>query len=313
MQSISVIIPLYNRRELICETLESVFSQKKQFDEIIVVDDGSTDDSADLVENQFPKARLIRLTNTGVQLARNRGVTESTSKWAVLCDSDDILLPGHREAMDAAIEELVDLDAAFVNFKTFGIKSSNETDKFAQAPPGFWDDMQKWSSGWIMNSAEIILPKLLTFQPLFQTGSLYRRSFYQRIGGFDSRMNRVKSEDLEFTLRTLIKGKVACINRVEALVRKHLTNDSGDFQEVLIGEAAVLRFSANFDAWSPPSKKLLRKNSQQRLWEALELAVGENRLNLARAAAKSINTPPPSTKAAIKYIIACLASKNNNI
>ena len=97
--SISVVIPVYNAENTILATLESVKDQIVRPSEIIIVDDGSTDHSPDLVK-QFKEANpdlnliLISKPNGGVSSARNRGMEAASGKWIALLDSDDVWLPG---------------------------------------------------------------------------------------------------------------------------------------------------------------------------------------------------------------------------
>ena len=89
--NISVIIPLYNKASEIERTLRSVFSQSLPPREIIVVDDGSTDGSAEIVERlATPFVRLIRQQNSGVSAARNRAMREAMGEWVALLDGDDV-------------------------------------------------------------------------------------------------------------------------------------------------------------------------------------------------------------------------------
>lgn len=87
---ISVVIPLYNKRETIVEAVESVMRQSFQPQEIIIVDDGSTDGSAQVLsEQKFPLVKLITQTNQGVSVARNTGIAQATSPWIAFLDADD--------------------------------------------------------------------------------------------------------------------------------------------------------------------------------------------------------------------------------
>jgi glycosyltransferase involved in cell wall biosynthesis len=98
MVSISVIIPLYNKAEHIERSVRSVLSQTLQPDEIVVVDDGSTDGGAEIVKRfKEPHLRLICQKNSGVSAARNRGITESTGELIAFLDADDVWLPGFLE------------------------------------------------------------------------------------------------------------------------------------------------------------------------------------------------------------------------
>ena len=96
MSHISVIIPLYNKAKEIERTLASVARQSVQPLEIIVVDDGSTDGSAEVVEAMnLPLVRLVRQQNRGVSAARNRAMTIARGEWVALLDGDDCWESGY--------------------------------------------------------------------------------------------------------------------------------------------------------------------------------------------------------------------------
>lgn len=88
---ITVVIPLYNKAPEIARALGSVLAQTLRPKEIIVVDDGSTDGSGDVVESMAtPSVRVIRQENRGVSVARNVGIEAATTKWVALLDGDDV-------------------------------------------------------------------------------------------------------------------------------------------------------------------------------------------------------------------------------
>ncbi|MEM7206307.1 MAG: glycosyltransferase [Pseudomonadota bacterium] len=93
MTSVSVVIPSYNRGALLARALDSVFAQTLPPDEVIVIDDGSTDGTSDMVAKRFGGVKLIRQKNLGVSAARNAGITAATGEWIALLDSDDVWLP----------------------------------------------------------------------------------------------------------------------------------------------------------------------------------------------------------------------------
>ena len=90
---ISVVIPSYNRAHTLQRALQSVFAQSSAVDEVILVDDGSTDDSAAMVARDFPEVIIIRQPNRGVSAARNKGIETAQHNWIALLDSDDCWLP----------------------------------------------------------------------------------------------------------------------------------------------------------------------------------------------------------------------------
>ncbi len=105
MNDISVIIPAYNRKDLLPVTLRSLLAQSVPAQEIIVVDDGSTDDTAAVAEAFGPPVRVIRQTNAGPAAARNRGFRESRGEFIHFFDSDDVALPNKHEVQLRALEE----------------------------------------------------------------------------------------------------------------------------------------------------------------------------------------------------------------
>ena len=106
---IAVVVPCYNAGETLDQTLESVRQQDVPV-EIIVVDDGSTDASAEIARRFSPWARVIEGPNRGVSNARNRGIAETTAEWLVFLDADDLLKPGTlRRRLAPALEAEADV------------------------------------------------------------------------------------------------------------------------------------------------------------------------------------------------------------
>ena len=93
MKKVSVIIPAYNKADLTVKTVESVLSQTYENIEIIVVDDGSTDDTKSKIENFGDKVHYIYKQNGGACSARNVGIKQATGDFISLIDCDDIFYP----------------------------------------------------------------------------------------------------------------------------------------------------------------------------------------------------------------------------
>ena len=103
---ISVVIPLYNKEKSIANTLKCVFAQTYQNFEIVVVDDGSTDSSAAIVETfKDPRIRLIHQPNAGVSAARNTGIREAKGEYVAFLDADDVWLSGHLDNLSQLIKK----------------------------------------------------------------------------------------------------------------------------------------------------------------------------------------------------------------
>lgn len=113
----SVIIPLYNKEAYVRKALESVIAQTFKDFECIVVDDGSTDNSADVVRELVnDRFRLIRQPNAGVAAARNNGVAASNGEYLCFLDADDWWEPNFLEEMDRLIKEYPDAGLYATNY-----------------------------------------------------------------------------------------------------------------------------------------------------------------------------------------------------
>ena len=109
--SVSTVIPAYNKAGTIVPTIESVLHQTVREVEILVVDDGSTDDTRDRVARFGRRVRYFRQERAGVSAARNRGIQEAQGEWVAFLDGDDLWLPRKLEHQLAAIAREPHLDA----------------------------------------------------------------------------------------------------------------------------------------------------------------------------------------------------------
>lgn len=106
MNAFSVIIPLYNGRAYIERAIRSILDQSLLPAEILVIDDGSTDQGADWVrEKAYPLVRVISQPNAGVSAARNKGMTESKGEFLTFLDADDVWEKNHLEVLSALIDK----------------------------------------------------------------------------------------------------------------------------------------------------------------------------------------------------------------
>lgn len=124
---VSVVIPLYNGAAYIGATITSVHRQSMSDVEVLVVDDGSSDDGPDIVRGHPVGAKLVRQSHLGVAVARNRGLALARGRWVAFLDQDDLWHPSHLERALAWLGEHPDERVLVLREIAFGV--SDETDR----------------------------------------------------------------------------------------------------------------------------------------------------------------------------------------
>jgi glycosyltransferase involved in cell wall biosynthesis len=116
MARVSVVIPTFNRRQMVSEAVQSVLDQTLNDVEIVVVDDGSTDGTGQFLQERFDqRIKYLDQEKHGRSVARNRGVLSSTSPYILFLDSDDLLLPDGLEVMSRFLDEHLSTDVVFAD------------------------------------------------------------------------------------------------------------------------------------------------------------------------------------------------------
>ena len=205
---ISVIIPTYNRREHVCRAIDSVAAQTVAPEEIIVVDDGSTDDTSEAIQSRFGSSvRLISQENRGVSAARNRGVGEAQSEWIAFLDSDDVWLP---RKIERQLEALAAFGAEFGVCFTDNLHDGLPAMQLSRFQEVAFESGSRF--GALSEPAKYTMAGV---QP-FQTSSLLtRRSLVEELGGFDEAL--VVGEDSDLFFRLSFKTRFCFV--AEPLVR----------------------------------------------------------------------------------------------
>lgn len=116
--TVSVVIPAYNADKYICRAIESVLGQSSRADEIIVVDDGSSDNTKELVEGYQSSVRYIYQENAGASAARNRGIEAAQCEWIAFLDADDEWLGEYLQKQRELLERNPELVWTTANFYT---------------------------------------------------------------------------------------------------------------------------------------------------------------------------------------------------
>jgi glycosyltransferase involved in cell wall biosynthesis len=185
--AVSVVIPCHNYARFLPQAVASVLAQTYRDWEVIVVDDGSTDDTAAVVRSLMARhpdrrIRLIQQANAGVSAARNAGITASRARYILPLDADDVIGPTMLEKTAAVLDATPGIAIASTDVFTF-------TD----------DDLPPQAMPLPAYSRELLLQRLIMFYC-----SLYRREAWEKVGGYDESMRA--GEDWDFWIGCVEHG-----------------------------------------------------------------------------------------------------------
>lgn len=216
--SVAVIIPTYNRAHLLRQALESVLAQSRPPDEIIVVDDGSTDDTAQTLAGYAPRIRYLRKPNGGVPSALNYGLAATDADFIAFLDDDDLLIPDAIERHCAFLHAHPDIDFSYSGCYRF----------WGDRPPSqpYAEHLELYDC---VTAApdDLFLRALETF-PFHRQGMLVPLRCYRAVGPFDE--FRQRSEDYEMILRLARAFRGARLGTPTFLLREH-SGDRGPANE----------------------------------------------------------------------------------
>ena len=298
--TISLVIPTYNRGHLIAETLDSALAQEPPFLEIIVVDDGSTDNTSSVLAAYANRVQLLGGPNGGVQRARNRGVEAARGEFIAMCDSDDLLEAGFVDTMQAWLREHPACHSIYSNFATFDERGVH-ADKLSSAPPGFFEGAQRSGAFW--HGIPDLYRRILGFQPLFPSGNIVRRSLYMALGGYDSRFNGVGAEDFEFALRLVEAGETAICTTPMIRIRRHGANDSADNVRQVHGTIDILEFALIHHRSAAQYREAILDSLEERRLDVFHGAFARGAFDTAKQMLNLLRHPPGSRKFRVKAII----------
>ncbi|HMX29971.1 MAG TPA: glycosyltransferase family 2 protein, partial [Blastocatellia bacterium] len=177
--AVSIIIPAYNVAPFIAETLDSVFAQTYRDFEVILINDGSTDGTAEQIKPFLNRIVYLEQPNSGVMAARNAGLRAARGRYIALLDSDDLWQPRFLEVLVGMLEADATLDVAYPNAWFFG--SPNFDGKLHQD---------------VMPVAEPITFDRVLRRECHIFGLLvFRRDLIDRIGGYDESLQGQGAED----------------------------------------------------------------------------------------------------------------------
>lgn len=227
MTNVSVVIPTYNRSEHVFGAVESVLEQTRTPAEVIVVDDGSTDDTPELFSDVSDPVRYVRQENAGVSAARNRGVQEAASEWIAFLDSDDRWEPRKLERQMSALRSVEGGLWSTADAHVVPAASSPPGEGYEAFRGGFpllaesgrgageWfsDHLTERSldvpAGTLRVYVGDLFPILLRGNLIQPSGLVVDRDLFEEVGGFDP--ERRLAEETDFALRVAATGAAAVV------------------------------------------------------------------------------------------------------
>lgn len=184
---VSVIIPTFNCAQYLPEAIDSVLAQTFQDFELIVVDDGSTDHTAEVLQGYGDRLQAIHQNNQGVAMARNHGIQQAKGTWIAFLDADDVFLPDKLAAQVALAMDHPELGIIHSGWRRVDSQGNllMVVEPWRQVP-------------------ELTLESWLRWKPVLPSAMLFRRSWLNQAGGFDPRFP--PAEDTELVLRLALMG-----------------------------------------------------------------------------------------------------------
>jgi glycosyltransferase involved in cell wall biosynthesis len=223
--SVSVVIATYNRARFLPETIGSVLNQSCRDFELIVVDDGSTDDTPELLRSYGERLRVLRQENRGPSAARNLGVRHARGRWIAIQDSDDLCLPDQLEVL-LNFAQQPHLGMVFANGAYLG------------GPEHHRDTIIPRVKSRRLARNGVRLVDLFEKSIVRLQAALISRDAFLEIGGLDEDFRICM--DLDFSFRLFMRYPVAYLDRAVFLYRRHSGNIGQDQERRLLENIRII-------------------------------------------------------------------------
>jgi glycosyltransferase involved in cell wall biosynthesis len=220
---VSVVIPTYNYARYVPEAVDSVLAQSFEELEVIVVDDGSTDQTAEILRSFGEQIRNIRQEHRGLSAARNTGIRAARGQYVAFLDSDDLWLPEKVSLQIARLDAEPEVGLVYCETLLF--------DDSALATPTLHSD-------WASHPSGRILPWLVRQNVIPSPTPIVRRELFERVGLFDETLSAC--EDWDMWIRIGRVCEIAYVNQVLAKYRRHRENMSLDSERLMTNGLRVL-------------------------------------------------------------------------
>jgi len=241
---ISVVIPAFNAEIFIQETIASVLDQTLSAHEVIVVDDGSTDGTREIVERFGARLAVLDGPGRGASAARNLGAARATGDWLAFADADDVWLPEKLAHQASMIREGVAL--IYCDRFNLGVKDGL---------PEIQSAIQPLVDGDVFDSL------LLTGNVITTSGVLLRTDVFRALGGFDEDTRLIPAEDWDLWLRVAAEHRVAACREPLIRYRLHSQGMSRRMSQMMAARCLVVS-----RALSSPRGRRLSRSMRRRIW-----------------------------------------------
>ena len=238
---VSAIIPTYDYARYVGEAVESVLAQSFHELEILVVDDGSTDETADVLRAFGERIRCIRQEHRGLAAARNTGIRAARGRYVAFLDSDDLWLP-----------EKVTLQVARLEAEPAVGLVYSEAILFQEGSPTT-ETLHRY---WAPHPSGRILPWLVRQNVVPSPTPMVRRDLFERVGLFDETLSGC--EDWDMWIRIARVSAIAYVDQVLAKYRMHQANMSLDHERMMTNGLRVLEKAFSAPGPSPEIRGLRR-------------------------------------------------------
>lgn len=272
---VSIIIPSYNRGQFLLEALESVFAQTCQDFDVIVVDDGSTDDTAQRIEPYLGRIQFHQQPNRGVASARNYGLQHAQGEFICFLDSDDLWMPTKLEEQI----KFADLNRRYTLIAT-EIEGFDESGRVAGRGK---QDMYSIRNGFV-------LEQLLLSNWIQTSTVMVRRDALLTTGGFDEDVGSF-GEDWLLWMRIAAKFQIYFLPKPLVRYRVHTENLTSHFPELQFRSLMLILDKLTMFSALQAKEKLLNKARYRiavgRGWKDLRVSSYDHaieKLHVARAA-----------------------------
>lgn len=283
---VSVVIATYNRADFLGETVASVLNQRFRDFELIVIDDGSTDNTRALLEPYSARLQYFYQENRGPSAARNLGVKRAKAPWIAFQDSDDLSLPNHLDSLYRHVEKLPECGMVFANGNYLdGLQHNRET-------------IIPTAKSRKLAAQGVQLVDLFDKSIVRLQAALISKRCYDGVGGHDESL-RI-SMDLDLTFRLFSKYPVAYLDAVVFSYRKHSGNISGDQELRLLENIRVIEKLLDEN---PQAKDLLgsRRVAARLAYRYYRLAKGRWKRNELAGALDAIDAAVSRAPYSLKY------------